>query len=158
MGPVYRSREQVWETDPQMGHTVLKYGVGAEIPLAEALRQGVVTWDQLTPEQASQMAAHGILPPAAEEAVDIAEQAASTEGLPGAPRAATESDARRYLLNSRTGVIHDTWYATEKCNLDALRRMVPAQRRCYYAEPPAGARVCRYCRKARERAEGEAGA
>lgn len=70
VGPVYRSREQVWETDPMTGYTILKYGIGTEIPLAEALRQGVATWDQLTPEQVAQMATHGIFPLKVEELVE----------------------------------------------------------------------------------------
>jgi hypothetical protein len=62
VGPVYRSRERVYGTDPATGHTVLLYGIGTEIPLAEAVRQGVVTVDQLTDEQRRQLAAHGLLP------------------------------------------------------------------------------------------------
>ncbi|MDR7496832.1 MAG: hypothetical protein QN174_07735 [Armatimonadota bacterium] len=79
VGPVYRSREQVWEVDPRTGHRVLKYGIGAEIPLAEAMRQGVVTEAQLTAEQRRQLAAHGLpaRPPAA------AVEEAAREGTEG---------------------------------------------------------------------------
>ena len=60
----HRSRQPVYEPDPRSpGLSVQKYGIGTPIPLAEALRQGVASWEQLTEVQRAALARHGILPP-----------------------------------------------------------------------------------------------
>lgn len=53
----FRSRERVFEmTSPDGGR--VKYGVGAPIPLIEALRQGIVTMGQLTPADIDDLRRH----------------------------------------------------------------------------------------------------
>ncbi len=59
----WRSRVSVTETDPRTGGTVQKYGIGTPVPLLEALRQGIVRFEDLGPAEVSALEAHGIKPP-----------------------------------------------------------------------------------------------
>ncbi len=60
----FRSREAVY-ADDGLGHTVQVYGIGSPVPLIEALRQGLATWEGLDRADAEALARHGVRPPAA---------------------------------------------------------------------------------------------
>lgn len=62
-GARWRSREHVYERDPRTGHTVQKYGVGTPIPLIEALRQSVASWEELAQTEVAELARHGVARP-----------------------------------------------------------------------------------------------
>lgn len=73
-GPEYRyqSRERVKWTNPVTGRYELLYGVGAPIPLIEALRQGVMEVSQLTEQQKAEIREHAERDPQSRAALMVA--------------------------------------------------------------------------------------
>jgi hypothetical protein len=71
----YRSRERVKWNNPKTGRYELRYGVGAPVPLIEALRQGIVEVGELSEEQKQEIKEHAERDPAAKSALVKALQA-----------------------------------------------------------------------------------